>query len=164
MSSLFSALRASAGALDVLNQSLNVVQNNVSNSSTPGYAGQSPTAIALPFDPATGLSGGVKAGPLQSSRDQSAEQAVWQQQTTLGFSTGQIDGLNALQQLFNVTGSGGIPGALNQLLSSFSSWSTEPDSNSARQQVISAAQGVAQSFNTVANGIQQAGDGAAQQI
>ncbi|HZU27790.1 MAG TPA: flagellar hook-associated protein FlgK [Bryobacteraceae bacterium] len=164
MSSLFSALHASASALDVLNQALEVVQNNVANSSTPGYASQSPTSIALPFDPAAGLTGGVRAGAVQSSRDQFAEQAVWEQQTSLGYSNGQLDGLNALQQLFDVTGNSGIPGALNQLLSSFSSWSTEPDSSSARQQVISAAQGVAQSFNTVANGIQQAGDGAAQQI
>ena len=164
MSTLFSALNASAGALDVLNQSINVAQNNVDNASTPGYAAQTATAEALPFDPSTGLGGGVTSGPLQSSRDEFAEQSVWQQQENLGVSNGLLDGLTSVEQLFNVTGSSGIPAALSQLMSDFSSWSTEPDSTTARQQVLADAQTVAQSFNTVATGVQQAASAADQQI
>lgn len=164
MATLFSALRASAGALDVLNQSIDVAQNNVDNASTPGYAAQIATSEALPFDPASGLSGGVKSGPVESTRDEFAEQAVWQQQENLGVSNGMLDGLSSVQQLLNVTGQSGIPGALNQLFSDFSSWATEPDSSTARQQVLADAQTVAQSFNTVANGVQQASLANGQQI
>ena len=46
-----------------------VIQNNVANASTPGYASARVNMVALPFDPAGGQSGGVVAGRLQSSRD-----------------------------------------------------------------------------------------------
>jgi len=164
MGTLFAGLRSSAGALDALNQAIDVTQNNVDNASTPGYASQTPVNQALPFNAEGGLIGGVKAGPVQSSRDQFAEKAVWQQQENLGLSNGMLDGLNALQQLFDVTGQSGLPAALNQLFSSFSNWSTTPGDATARGQVLSSAQAVAQSFNATAKGVQQAAAGADQQI
>ncbi|MGH9620405.1 MAG: flagellar basal body protein, partial [Bryobacteraceae bacterium] len=41
MSSLFAALNTVASSMDVLQQAMGVVQNNVANASTPGYATQS---------------------------------------------------------------------------------------------------------------------------
>ena len=40
MSNLLASLGSSASALSVLQQALGVIQNNVDNSSTPGYASQ----------------------------------------------------------------------------------------------------------------------------
>jgi flagellar hook-associated protein FlgK len=69
MSGLFTALNSSASALDVFQRVLDVVQNNVTNASTPGYARQSLTLNALPFDPGAGVLGGVSAGEIQSARN-----------------------------------------------------------------------------------------------
>jgi len=41
MSTLLALLQTSGNALGVFEQALNVVENNVNNSSTPGYATQS---------------------------------------------------------------------------------------------------------------------------
>ena len=60
MGSLSTALINSANALQVYSDALDVVQNNVTNANTPGYASQSPTLVAQPFDLATGAPGGVE--------------------------------------------------------------------------------------------------------
>lgn len=75
-------MSTASGALDAFNQVMSVIQNNVSNANTLGYANQTQVLEPLTFDPSQGFPGGVKAGQIVSSRDQYADQAV-QQQTTL---------------------------------------------------------------------------------
>ena len=84
MSGLFSALNVSANALEAFQTALSVVQNNVANASTPGYAKQTVTLDALPFQPSAGLPGGVSVGQIQSARDEFAERSVRQQFSALG--------------------------------------------------------------------------------
>jgi len=69
MGNMLTALLNTANALQAVEQALTVTENNVVNASTPGYAKQTATFEALPFDPTVGLPGGVAAGPVQSSRD-----------------------------------------------------------------------------------------------
>jgi flagellar hook-associated protein FlgK len=64
VSNLLASLRSTANALSVFERQLITSQNNVSNASTPGYARQSLTLQAKPFDPNGGIPGGVKAGPI----------------------------------------------------------------------------------------------------
>lgn len=134
---------------------MGVVQNNVANASTPGYVTQTPTLNAQPFDPADNLWGGVQAGAVQSSRNQYAEENVWNQNTLVGSSTQQASSLSALQNIFSVSGDTGIPAALSGLSSAFSAWSSTPSDTSAQQQVVFAAQGLAQAFNQAAAGVGQ---------
>ena len=61
MSNLLTSLATAGHALDVYQQALNVVQNNITNSTTPGYATQSLNLASQPFDVASGLAGGVAA-------------------------------------------------------------------------------------------------------
>ena len=68
MGNLLTSLLNSGNALQAFNRALNITENNVENSQTPGYARQTATFEALPFDPAINLPGGVQAGPAQSSR------------------------------------------------------------------------------------------------
>jgi flagellar hook-associated protein 1 len=154
MSSLFAALGTAANALDVLEKAIGVVQNNVANANTPGYVTQTPTFIARPFDPAGNVWGGVESGAVQSARNTYAEQAVWSANQRAGSATQQATSLDALQNVFDVSGTSGIPGALSQLSAAFSSWSANPTDTSARQQVLTAAQNLSQSFNQTATGIQ----------
>ncbi len=153
MSSLFAAMGTASNALDVLERAIGVVQNNVTNASTPGYVTQTLQFNAAPFDPANGLVGGVEAGSVQSARNTFAEQNVWAANQQVGMATHQSSNLQALQSAFDVSGTSGIPGALSSLYSAFSAWSNAPGSSTAQGQVITAAQGVAQAFNSASSSI-----------
>jgi flagellar hook-associated protein 1 len=154
VSSLFAALGTATNALDVLEKAIGVVQNNVANANTPGYVTQTPTFIARPFDPAGNVWGGVESGAVQSARNTYAEQAVWSANQRVGSAAQQATSLDALQNVFDVSGTSGIPGALSQLSAAFSSWSANPTDTTAREQVLTAAQNLSQSFNQAATSIQ----------
>lgn len=147
MSSLFASLQNAAESLNVYNKAIGVVQSNVSNASTPGYAAQ---RLHL----TTSLLGGVAAGPIEDTRSYSAERSVWDQNQLLGAATTQASNLADIQSQFDITGQSGIPGALSKLSSAFSSFSTTPSDNAVRTSVINAAQQVVQTFNQIASKLQ----------
>src|SRR6185437_1877893 len=103
MSSLFAALGTASSSLDVLQRAMGVVQNNVTNASTPGYVTQSLILNARPFDPSGNLWGGVQAGGTQSARDVFAEQSVWQANQQAGAASELASSLSLLQQQFDVS-------------------------------------------------------------
>ncbi len=156
MGNLLASLLNSANALDVYNQGLTTTENNILNANTPGYANQTQTFVALPFDPSVGLPGGVGAGPIQSSRDAYAEQAVQAQQSGLGASQQQASDLNNIQNLFSLTSNTSVNSSLNTLFQGFSALSVNPNDPATRQTVLNDAQQVAQAFNDVGNGLQSA--------
>lgn len=147
MSSLFGTLQNAADTLNVFDKAIGVVQSNVSNSSTPGYAAQRVNLVDT-------VLGGVAAGPIGDSRSYAAEQSVWNQNAPLGAATAQASNLASIQSHFDVTGQSGIPAALSRLYSSFSSFSTSPSDTTVRNSVISAAQQVVQTVNQLATRIQ----------
>jgi len=164
MSSLFATLGTAASSLDVLQQAIAVVQNNVTNSTTPGYVTQTLELASKPFNLADNLVGGVETPGVQSARDVFAEQSVWSANEQSGFSSQQSATLNSLQQVFDVSGKNGVPGALSNLFSAFSAWSASPSSLTAQQSVLTAAQGVASAFNQTVSQVQQIGTDNTQQL
>jgi flagellar hook-associated protein 1 FlgK len=164
MSNLISSMMTAAGALDAYSQVLDVVQNNVSNASTPGYANQTQQLDALRFAPSQGFSGGVVAGQVVSSRDEYAEQAVQQQTTLLGEAQQDVNSLTAIQQQFDVTGASGIASALNNLFQAFSAWGQTPTSAVAQQNVIQQATAVASTFQQTASGLATVSQDTSQQL
>ena len=162
--SLLSSLLSSAGALSVYDRAVTVVQNNVANVSTPGYASQSLRLNALPFDPGAGLLGGLRAGDLASSRNQFAEAAVRRQQESLGTASQQSASLGTIESALDLSSTSGIPAALGNLFGSFSAWSVNPASGSSRQAVMDNAQQVVESFHTAASKLEQAGIDTERQI
>ncbi len=156
MSNLLASLVSSADTLEAYGRVLEATQKNLSNASTPGYAKQSIDLYALPFDPQGGTTGGVRAGTIQSSRNEYAEQAVRKQNSGLGYQQQLSDSLTVLQTNFDITGNQGIPHALNSLLQSFSAWGATPDDPSARQTVLKDADSLAQTFNQTANAVSAA--------
>ena len=150
MANLLSTLLNSSSALYAYQQGLAVMQNNVANASTPGYAKQTLPLEAMPFDLTTGSSGGVRAGTVQSSRDQFAEQEVRSQNTALGEASQNVNSLTAIQSQFDVTGTSGIASSLNNLFQAFSAWGQSPTDPTARQNVINQAGVVASSFQQAA--------------
>ncbi len=153
MGTLFAALGTASNALDVLQKAIGVTQNNVSNATTPGYVTQTLNFSASPFAPTENLWGGVQAAGVQNSRDVYAEQAVWSANEQAGAATQESSSLSLLQGQFDVSGKTGIPSALSGLYSAFSAWNSNPTDATAQQQVLTAAQGVAQVFNQTASSI-----------
>src|SRR5579863_8231598 len=155
MGSLFGTLNSSLQAIQAFQEALSVSQNNVSNSSTPGYARQVANLEALPFDPSNGSSGGVQAGPTTSTQNEYVNQAVRNQLSNQGNYTAQSSALSSIEGLFDVSGQTGIVGALNNLFQSFSAWSATPGSASAQQHVLTSAQALAQSFQSTSASLSQ---------
>ncbi len=155
MASLFTALGAASNSLDVIEQAIGVVQNNVSNATTPGYVTQTAQLAAQSFNPSANIFGGVEVTGTQSARNVYAEQSVWSANQQSGYSSQQSASLNQLQQIFNVSGQSGIPGALSTLYSAFSAWSASPSDATAQQSVITAAQGLSTAFSETFNQAQQ---------
>ncbi len=150
MPSLFAGLNNAAQTLRAFERAIGVTQNNVNNASTPGYARQVQPLEALPFEPGSGLLGGVRAGELQSARDVYAEQAVRDQAQTSSSYSQQAASLASIEGMFDLTGDAGIAASWRRLLSSFSSWSIAPNSAVERQAVVDSANALALSFRGVA--------------
>ena len=160
MSNLLATLSATASSFSAYEQALEVVSNNTTNSTTPGYADQSVNFEANPFDPVGGGAGGVSLGPEESSRSAYAEYNVQSAQTDLNYSSTLASQLQAIEPLFDLqTSSGsdsGVGGTINQLFASFSQLTVNPNDSSYRQAVLNAAGNLAIAFNTAANGLSSA--------
>jgi len=154
-SNLLAILGTAGSALDAFQQALTVTQNNIGNSSTPGYASQSVNLEAQPLDVASGLAGGVAAGSLINSRDQYAEEQVERQTQTLGEYTAQAQTTGTIQSLFDASGTSGISADLSSLLQSFSAWSATPSDPTAQQSVIDSASTVASDIQGLASSLSQ---------
>ena len=154
MSNLLATLLSSANALRAYDQALNVIQNNVANASTPGYARQVQSLSALRFAPEGGLSGGVEAGDLVSRRSQYAERAVRDRQSSVGFASQRASDLEAVEPLFAPIAGAGIGGAMSKLFQSFSQLTVTPNNVTERRIVLDRAASFAQSVREAATGVQ----------
>jgi flagellar hook-associated protein 1 len=161
---LSSALVNAAQAISVYDRQLATVQNNVTNSSTPGYAKQTQVLEARPFDLDEALSGGVAAGPVVSSRSEYAEENVRQALTGLGTAEQQAGDLASLQSLFSVSTDSGVAGSLNTFFGDLSQLAVSPNDTVVRQSVIDSAGQLADNVNQVAEGITGAEQSADSQI
>jgi flagellar hook-associated protein 1 FlgK len=143
---------------------MEVVSNNTTNAATPGYASQTQSLEADPFDPAQGAIGGVSAGPVISSRDIYAEINVQNAQSAINYSSTLANTLQSVIPLFSLNTSSNtdttIGGTLNSLFNSFSSLSVSPNDAATRAGVLNAASNLASAFNstyqslsTTANGV-----------
>lgn len=164
MSNLSTSLDAAGQALNVFQQALNVVQNNITNAHTPGYASQSLNLSAQPFDLVSGLAGGVAAQGLQSARDEYAEEEVRRQFSTLGNFESQAQATALIATYFDPSGTTGVPAQLHQLFQSFSAWSLTPNDPSAQQQVLASAGNLASGIQRLSASLSQADQNTVSQI
>lgn len=164
MTNLMASLRTSGNALAVFQDALSTIQNNITNNATPGYAKQQLNLEAQSFDLAGGLTGGVAANGLQDSRDQFAEEEVRQQVNTLGRFQAQSQATSSIANLFDVSGTTGLPAALTALFSSFSAWSVNPSSTSARQTVLDSAGTFAEQVRALSGSLNKVSQNLDQQI
>ena len=153
MGGLFTSLLNSTNALQVYGRVFSVIENNITNANTPGYARQDQSLVALAFNPAEGIEGGVMAGPMLSARSKYLEQAVRNQRELLGSAQQKTGDLTQIEPLFDTSGKSGVPAAFNNFFNSFSQLSVNPNDPVSRQNVIDAAGQVAGAFHQNAIGI-----------
>ncbi len=158
MGSITAALTGAANSLQVFSNTFEVIENNIANANTPGFAAQNVNLQPLPFDPDTGLAGGVMSGPLISTRSEYLEQAVRNQQQFLGSAQQQAGDLGQIQSLFNLTATSGVAPSLSSLFSAFSQLSVSPNDTTDRQAVITAATTLTNNIQQTASGIAQVSD------
>ncbi len=164
MSNLLASLNSTGSALRVYQHALDVIQANITNASTPGYAKQALGLAAMPFDLAGGLAGGVAARGLDSARDEYAEQEVRRQLQALGRTETQVQGTTSIENLFDVSGNSGIPKYLSAIFDAFSAWSVNPNDEAARQQVLASAGQLATGIQQLANSLSAISTSTGEQI
>ena len=153
MANILTSLTSAANSMGVYEKSMEVVQNDTTNATTPGYVRQTLVLNAQPFSLDGGAAGGVSAGDLLSSRDLYAEQNVQTQQSALAYSTTLNNNLSVLNPVFDLQSTTGIAGSLNTLFSAFSQLSVTPNDSTLRQSVITAANGLGNAFQSTDQGL-----------
>jgi flagellar hook-associated protein 1 FlgK len=153
MASLFVTLRNSAASMRVFERGITVVQSNVTNVNTPGYARQRQILVADASDLEGGLAGSVASGGTLSSRSAFAEQSVRRSLHSLGYAAELSSQLSRLEPVFDVAEGSGVAASMQQLFDAFSALSVAPNDSAARQLVLQSARNLAGSFQHMSYGI-----------
>jgi flagellar hook-associated protein 1 FlgK len=160
MARLVDSFQSGAHSLSVFEQGLQVVSNNTTNATTPGYADQTPVFSADSFSVAGGQPGGVSLGGVQNSRDPYAELNVQAAQNAENYSATVASNLVPIEGAFPLatasTSGGGVGGALNRFFASISNLTTNPNNGANRQVMLDAAGSLATSFNDAYNTLDSA--------
>jgi flagellar hook-associated protein 1 FlgK len=164
MGNLFVSLRNAAGAMKVFERAVGVVQSNVANASTAGYAKQVQVLAAMRMDLDRGLPGGVASGGTLNLRDAYAEATVRQRLSAAGQAEERRAQLEQLEPLYDIGGESGLGGAINRFFQSFAALTVAPNDLAARQTVIDRADSMARAFQSMASGLAQAAASAEQAL
>lgn len=156
MGNLFVSLRNAAGAMKVFERAAGVVQSNVANASTPGYAKQVQVLTAMPMDLDRGLPGGVASGGTLNLRDVYAEATVRQRLTGSGYAEERRAQLEQLEPLYEIGEEAGLGAAINRFFQSIAALTVAPNDLAARQTVLDRADALARSFQAMAAGLTEA--------
>ena len=158
MGTISSALSIMSRALNADQAALNVVANNVANTSTPGYTEEKPTWQQNQPIEINGMSigTGVTETGAVSQRDHILEERLNQQQQLASASGSRLSALESVQALFTpASGSasstaGDIGSDITGFFNSFSSLQANPTNNSLREQVLSSASTLASDVSNAA--------------
>lgn len=146
MGSIMASLLNSSDAMRMFQRGMEVVQNNVSNANTPGYAKQRLGLMADRFQPETGLTGGVSTFGNIDSRDAFADRTVRRRLEQLSSEQQRAALLSQLEPVLQIQEGAGISGALTKLWSAFSGLTVSPNDPGLRQAALDQASRLAESF------------------
>ena len=155
MGTLSSALNIAVGAMLADQAALDTTSNNIANANTPGYSRQTVNFDETPPVEYGGqlFGTGVEIGQITSQRNNvlqmSLDQATQQQSKYDSYLTS----MQQVQTLFNETSGTGLQSSITAFFSSLQQLSTDPSNTSLRQAVLSAAQNMAQDFNSTSSSL-----------
>ncbi len=156
MGNLFTALRNTGSSMRVFERAIGVVQGNVANASTPGYAKQSQLLTAMRFDLDHGLPGGVASGGTIDSRSAYADRLVRQRLDGFGQADERATQLTRLELLFDIGDNSGLNAAFGRFFQAASALTVTPNDVSARSVLLDRARELARGFNAAADGLASA--------
>jgi flagellar hook-associated protein 1 FlgK len=167
MASLNQAWNIATGALAADQAAISVVAGNIANANTPGYTTETVKWGAADTVTVGGQSvaGGVTLQGIASQRDRVLNQRIDQQTQDQAAGAARLAALNDLQSVFSgaitATGSNTSNGMADigqqmaAFFQSFSSLAADPSNASLRTGVLTAAQGLAATFNQVSQSLEQ---------
>lgn len=143
------ALSIASGGLANITRQLNVVSQNVANAATPGYARELAQQQSVTAD---GIGMGVRTLPTIRATDDLLSGEILRQNATVAGLTTQQNALAAIDAVAGTPSQGNdIASQLGALQDGFSSLLNGPDNQTAQRQVVSTAQTLATSLNTLSN-------------
>lgn len=147
MGNLMASLRSASSALSIFERGIGLVQSNVSNASTPGYAKQRQGLEAMRVDLDRGLPGGVASTGTLDSRSTYMDNTVRRRMEGLGSADERTQRLQQLEPVYNISGASGLLASINGMMQAFSAAAVAPNDGAARQVVLDRASALARGFN-----------------
>ncbi len=165
MSGISGLINNALSGLQVSQVALQTTGNNIANVNTPGYSRQTAVPTTLPPSYIGGqyLGNGAQIQTITRAYDSYLQNQVWSSTATTSASSA----LNTqLQQISNLIASpqGGLTSQLNQFFSGVAQVAANPADLPSRQSMISQAQSLAQTFQSLGGQLQTLSDGVNQQI
>lgn len=152
-------------ALDTSQRALDIIGQNLANSSTPGYHRQVLNLATAPPTPIGNLSigSGVQIVDVQRLRDSLVENATTVQTYQAGDTNAQLDSLNQVQAVLGQDGNT-LGSNLTQFFNQLTQLAATPQDTTLRQVVLGSAQTLTQGFNSLGNSLDQLSSGLDQQL
>jgi flagellar hook-associated protein 1 FlgK len=151
-----------SGSLSIALQALNaeqgavaVTSNNIANVNTPDYARQVPVFEENPplADGPLEFGTGVTLEQAQTIRDNILQIRIDQENQQSGQLNSFVNSMNQLQALFNEDSGAGLQTPLSNFFSAWQQLSTDPTNLNYRQNVITAAQSLADAFHQITSNL-----------
>lgn len=165
MSGISGLINNALSGLQVSQVALQTTGNNIANVNTPGYSRQTAVPTTLPPSYIGGqyLGNGAQIETISRAYDSFLQTQVWSSTAATSASSA----LNTqLQQISNLLASpqGGLTSQLNQFFSGVAQVAANPADLPSRQSMISQAQSLAQTFQSLGGQLQTLSNGVNQQI
>lgn len=164
--SLTSSLSIATQSLFNASAEIENSNNNIANANTPGYTREvvELRSIAASWSGGTPQAGGgANLVGFQSVRDELLQRQIQAETQTKGQADAEVSAMAQVQPLF-ATSSQDIGTEMSALFSNLSTLSTSPQSTSAREGVLAAAQNLADAFNSVSGSLSQQQNGLNSQV
>jgi len=159
--SSFMGLQTSLRGLLAQQEAIDTTGHNISNANTPGYSRQDAVltatqALVVPGNSSVTGAGaqigtGVDVTQIRRIRDQFLDVQARAQSTSLGDATQRASTLDQAQLAFDEPSDNGISAQLAQFWSSWSDVANAPEDSGARSALVTSAQTLANTFQTVSS-------------
>jgi flagellar hook-associated protein 1 FlgK len=163
MSFLLDSLSSAARALEAQSYGLETTGQNLANINTPGYARRTVVFAEVPPTDPMQAGGGVTVTHVIAQRAALIQARLWHEQPAASEQGEVADNLSVVQTALGKDGAS-IDQQLSNFYGAFSALAQDPTSSTARFQVASAGQSLAQTFNTVSSGLSAAQQDADTQV
>jgi flagellar hook-associated protein 1 len=155
MADLMGSMSIALGALKNSQEALDVTSNNIANLNTPGYSRQRVNVSEGPPIQYGRLQfgSGANIDNIQSIRDQVLEFRINSESGQQSSLDSYLQPMQQIQAGFNEAAGNGLQSAMSGFFNSLTQLSTNPANIPMRQNVITAAQGLSQTFNNAATNL-----------